>query len=118
MGRIDLATKLFIGYFSASLVLIQTTINLFALFYPNFYSPEVYSVLTEFFGANFYTALLMCCMAYRFKLCAWSIGCALCEVIFVLTNLFIRDNDTYNLTIQFVSGIISLIISMYLKWKK
>ena len=118
MGKIELASKWFIGYFCVTLVVIQTSINFAALFYPKFYSPTAYFNLVQFFGANFMTALLMCCICYRFKMCAWSWGCALCEVVFVLTNLFISDNDTYNLSIQFVSGVISLIISFYQKWKK
>ena len=125
MGKIsDILNKgarFFIGYFCAVTVTAQTLVNNIALFCPKYYSETVDFWCANLLGVNGLTAILMVAMCQRFHLCRWSWACAVCEVVFVLTNLFITDNFAYNLIIQIVSGTASILLSIYVKyivWKR
>ncbi len=118
---LSIASRYFIAYFCVITVTIQTAINNVALFCPNYYSATVNFWCVNLFGVNALTAALMVSICNRFHLCRWSWACAVCEVIFVVTNLLIPDNHTYNLLIQIVSGTVSVLLSIYIKytaWKR
>jgi hypothetical protein len=118
---VNIGTRFFIAYFCVITVTIQTAINNVALLCPNYYPPNVAALCNNLFGASFLTAALMVSICNRFHLCRWSWACAVCEVIFVVTNLLIPDSHTYNLLIQIVSGTVSVLLSIYIKytaWKR
>jgi hypothetical protein len=118
---LDVITRFYIGYFCVILVGIQTIINNVALFFPDYYSATIEFHLNQLFGANFMTALLMIFICTRFNLCRWSWACAIAEVLFYVINVTITDDLNYNIALQIIIGIISLIISYYeniIKWAK
>lgn len=110
---LDRFTKFYIGYFCVILVGIQTIINNITLFIPKYYSEIHEFHLVQLFGANFMTALLMTCLCIRFQLCKWSWACAIAEILFYIINITITDDLHYNIALQIIIGIISLIISYH-----
>lgn len=113
---INKASRFFVGYFCLILVFSQSCINFVAIYYPKYYTSDMNFVCTQLFGANLLVALLMISLCLVFKFCYWSWSCAFCELIFVVLNLFIDSSDIYNLSIQYILGVASVLVSLKMKF--
>lgn len=112
------SSRYILTYFCIGLICIQNAINTIALFCPSLYTENVEFYCTQFFGCPLVLCLLMCVVCYEFKLSSWAWACALAECVFFISFMVIKQDNIYNLSIQLITGIASVIVSLYQKWKK